>query len=479
MFGKLKNIVLHDNVLSIGDNAFIGCENLQFVELPPTLLEVGSNAFYMTGCEEKMQEKYPTLFNSNSVKEYIAQSIRNVRENGGSFKKINADTAENADWLRQHRKNKREECQMSEDYCADCGDENADIKFKDKCYCKCCANFLMGKLKLQYYAGMKKLGWEIQDLWEQLRDPTDLWTGDAESFLEADEIRSYQHEDMALYYRSPDAQTMLRAFVREKLDGDIRNFKEFDFETLKHDELFGCINPQKFDCDNTYIIRAVYVLLWSKVFPDMTDWREIGTGKCYRGDTIHTFHTIFGRPNPEHPGHFYGIDQFSPDNALYDRIRSFHKKVCTLGNYVVLPNSAVKGEKSFITLNTYRGTNHWHDYFDQFLLALEPCLVNGDKSDKTLYKLVHERNHYAFDNYKSQDGFTRLVKNLLLDDYLDADGHARNLFADVNGKVRFHWEKPQPPRELYLQGVTKYLDHAEKIIFNRADRMIEMLKEFC
>ena len=146
---------------------------------------------------------------------------------------------------------------------------------------------------------------------------------------------------------------------------------------------------------------------------------------------------------------------------------------------MVLPNSAVKGEKSFITLNTYRGTNHWHDYFDQFLLALEPCLVNGDKSDKTLYKLVHERNHYAFDNYKSQDGFTRLVKNLLLDDYLDADGHARNLFADVNGKVRFHWEKPQPPRELYLQGVTKYLDHAEKIIFNRADRMIEMLKEFC
>ena len=87
MFGKLRKIVLHDNLLSIGENAFIGCENLQFVELPPTLLEVGSNAFYMTGCEEEMQEKYPILFNSNPVKEYIAQSIRNVRENGGSFKK--------------------------------------------------------------------------------------------------------------------------------------------------------------------------------------------------------------------------------------------------------------------------------------------------------------------------------------------------------------------------------------------------------
>ena len=72
-----------------------------------------------------------------------------------------------------------------------------------------------------------------------------------------------------------------------------------------------------------------------------------------------------------------------------------------------------------------------------------------------------------------------MIKALLLDDYLDTDGHAKNLFADANGKVRFHWEKPQPPRELYLQGVTNYLDHAEKIISKRADRMIKMLKEFC
>ena len=211
----------------------------------------------------------------------------------------------------------------------------------------------------------------------------------------------------------------------------------------------------------------------------MTDWREIGTGKCYRGDTIHTFHTIFGRPDPEKPGHFYGIDQFLPDDSLYDRIRSFHKKVCTLGNFVVLPNSAVKGEKSFVTLNTYRGTNHWRDYFDQFMLALEPCLVNNCNADETLYSLVHERNHYAWENYKNQAGFTRLVKALLLDDYLDENGHAKNLFADTNGKVRFHWEKPQPSRGLYLQGVVNYLDYAEKIISNRTDRMIEMLKEFC
>ena len=364
--------------------------------------------------------------------------------------------------------------------CADCGAEPAEIRSGDKFYCKCCAGVRMAKLKSQYYAGMKKLGWDIQELWEQLRDPSDPWLGDAESFVDADEIARCQREEMALGHRSPDAQTLLRAFVREKLSGDLRNFKEFDFETLKDDDLFGCIDREKFDGDDTYIIRAVYVLLFGKAFPDMTDWREIGPGKGYRGDTIHTFHTAFGRANPDKPGHFYGIDRFAPvDDALYERIRRFRKRVCTLGNYVVLPNSAVKVDDRFVTLNTYRGTNRWRDYFDRFMSALEPCLSTGSDADKTLYRLVHERNESAFAAYKGRGGFARLAENLLLDDYLDAEGHAGDLFADADGKVRFHWEKPQPPREVYLRDAVNYLDRAERIISRRADRMIEMLKAFC
>ena len=368
----------------------------------------------------------------------------------------------------------------TEKKCADCGAEHADIEFGGRFYCKLCAGQLREKLKKRYYAGAKELGWEIQELWERLRDPGDLWLGDAASFVEADELARSQREDMALHYRSPDARTLLLAFVREKLAGDLRNFKEFDFETLKYDDLFGCMDPQSFDGDDTYIIRAVYVLLFGKAFPDMTDWREIGTGKCYRGDTIHTFHTVFGRPDPARRGHFRGIDRFAPvDDALYERIRRFRKKVCTLGNYVVLPNSTIKAGDRFVTLNTYRGTNHWRDYFDRFMLALEPCLRDRSAADETLYRLVHERNDFAFAAYRCRDGFARLARNLLLDDYLDAQGHAMNIFAGADGKVRFHWEEPQPPREVYLQGVMNYIDRAERIISNRADRMIEMLKAFC
>lgn len=295
---------------------------------------------------------------------------------------------------------------------------------------------------------------------------------------EADENALMSGKNAPLYYCSADAKALVRAFIQEKLDGDLQKFKEFDIKTLKDDPVFGCTDPRYFDGDNTYIMRAVYVLLWSGVFPRMTDWREIDTGKYYRGDTIHTFYTIFGRSDPAQPGHFFGIDRFAPvDEALYERIRRFHNKVRTLGNFVVLPNCAVKTDAGFLTLNTYRGTNHWHDYFDRFLLALEPCLSCGDRSDETLYKLVHERNKYAFADYKGPGGFTRLVKALLLDDYLDADGRAVNFYADAGGRVRFHWDRPQVSRETYLQGVVNYLDHAEKIISQRADRMIEMLKE--
>lgn len=117
--------------------------------------------------------------------------------------------------------------------------------------------------------------------------------------------------------------------------------------------------------------------------------------------------------------------------------------------------------------------------FDRFLLALEPCLSDKSDADRTLYRLVHERNGFAFDAYGSRGDFTRLAENLLLDDYLDAEGHAANLFADADGKVRFHWEEPRPPREIYLQGVMNYLTRAESIIDRRAARMIEMLKAFC
>ena len=296
--------------------------------------------------------------------------------------------------------------------CTVCGDENSGIKSGDKLYCRQCASDLMARMKQQYYSGAQQNGWEIQELWEQLRETSNR-DFSAELFDEEDEINGLPDEEREFSSYPSDAQILLRAFVREKLRGNLQNFLDFDFETLRGDERFGSKDSEHFDCDDTAIIRAVYVLLWRRVFPGLNAPGSIGTGKAYRGDTIHTFHTIFGRPNSEAPGHFFGIDRFAPiDDRLYERIRAFHRQSRTLGNYMVLPNIGLPVGRRILTLNTWRGTNRWHDYVDQFLLALEPCLDKGDRSDEILHRLVHERNALAFAEYMRPGGFAALANKL-------------------------------------------------------------------
>ena len=369
---------------------------------------------------------------------------------------------------------------MEQHKCIDCGENNATIKYEENYYCKTCARFLLTKLKNSYYNDKSKLGWEINELWEQIHDPYDLHTGDAESFLEEDEIIKDINGELDLYYRTFDPQVILRNFVKDKLDNNIENFVNYDFENLKYDQIYGCKNPEYFDCDNTYIMKAIYQLLFSKAFPAINDWRNIGSGKFYRGDTLNTFHTLFGREIPENRGHFYGIERFAPiDENLYNRIRKFKKSICTLGNFVVLPNYSYWTGRKNVTINTYRGCNNWKDYFDQFMIALENCLTNEKNPDEILYNLVHKRNYEAFNAYSSFDGFVKLANYLLLDDYLDENNHAKNLFTAFDGKVFYHWDKPQKSKELYLEGVDNYITIASKIINNRGQKMVEILKKYC
>lgn len=53
-----------------------------------------------------MPEKSSPSSDTRSVESFIEMCIRKtLAKNGGTFKKIDADTAENVNWLRQHRKN--------------------------------------------------------------------------------------------------------------------------------------------------------------------------------------------------------------------------------------------------------------------------------------------------------------------------------------------------------------------------------------
>jgi hypothetical protein len=370
---------------------------------------------------------------------------------------------------------------MNLNKCIDCNSNNATIKYEEKFYCPSCAQFLLTKLKNEYYQNKNISGWKINELWQQLHVcSNNLDTQEAESFLEEDEILKELNEYLDIYYRPIDAKVILRNFIKDNLDNNIDNLIDYDFNNLKYDLVYGCQNPEHFDCDNTYIMKAIYQLLFSQVFPAIDDWRHIGSGKAFRGDTINTFHTLFGREIPEKKGYFYGIEKFAPiDENLYQKIRKFKSTISTIGNFVVLPNYSYWNGRQNVTINTYRGCNNWRDYFDQFMIALEECLCNKSSADQTLYNLIYQRNHQAFEPYTSFDGFVKLANNLLLDDYLDENNHAKNLFTSFDGEVFYHWENPQKVKDIYLAGVENYLTCASKIIQSRSQRMVNLLKELC
>ena len=62
------------------------------------------------------------------------------------------------------------------------------------------------------------------------------------------------------------ARQLLQDFIREKLNGTLENIRTFNIKTLRGDDKFGCPG-RYFDCDDTEIMRAIYVVLWGDALP--------------------------------------------------------------------------------------------------------------------------------------------------------------------------------------------------------------------
>jgi len=363
--------------------------------------------------------------------------------------------------------------------CVRCGDCERCYEHEGRHYCGVCARGLLTELKHEYFkSGDAALGWRIDDLWRQIVfDPRnseyDEFRPEDASWLDESENEGLSGDTILAYARE-DARELVRDFVEERLDGQLDRLRDFNLSTLADDEKYGQERGQGFDADDCLLARAIYVLVWGDVFPYL-NMLSVGPGRAYRGDTMNTFNTVFGREMQERPGCYWGLESFHPDEKTRVLARDFHELVPTIGNYVVLPNYADGNGK---TLNTYRGCHsQWRDYFDQFMVALEAVLTNLPGQDARLHALVRDWNDYAFEKYADSDGFRTLVNQLFLDDYLDEGGHAFAFNAVMTGKVMFHWMKPRPSDEEYLQGAQWYVRNAIRIIHARAERIVNVLYE--
>jgi len=261
------------------------------------------------------------------------------------------------------------------------------------------------------------------------------------------------------------AKKLVKEFVEEMLSGDMDNFRTFDLKQLRTNDKYGCPG-RNFDCDDTELMRAVYVILWSDVLPGL-QMDNFGYRKQYRGDTLNTFHTMFGRPIPERPGFFAGVEKYAPTEELREKVRFFGSKYHTVGNYIVLPNYFA-GKTS---LNCYRGTNDWHDFFDRFLSELYKVQTGADSGDEILKELV-QVNSFCFSRFTGEKGMEIWIEKLFLTEYCSkSNGRPCEIFA-----MNYHWKNINA-RERYLEDALHYIDTSCRIISCRTEKMLARLKE--
>ena len=258
------------------------------------------------------------------------------------------------------------------------------------------------------------------------------------------------------------AKSLINNFVEERLQGNLNEFARFDFAQLRGDKKYGVCSGGSFDCDNTNLSKAIYLLLFEDVWNDLS-FVSLEKG-VYRGDIINSFNTTFGKADVM--GGFAGLNRFNLDENLYQRVLKFYSLYHTIGNFMVLPNACVDG----YTLNTFRGSYYqWRDYIDKFVGALYLLLTSTQSANNEEFHQLIAANIKDFEPYYYQDGFELLMDKLLLNDCINQDGIPKQLFDVV-----YHWDK-RLTRDLYLRHVNQYLDFCESFIENRGAKMVKIL----
>lgn len=268
------------------------------------------------------------------------------------------------------------------------------------------------------------------------------------------------------------AADKIKVFVNKYLDGDINRLPEFQLSKLWNDNEFGCPGRERFDSDDTELMRAIYVLIFSDIWPELT--LESLANYEYRGDTLNTYNTLFGSPykqynhsKSKHPG----LDKFNPTDELSNKAINFRFGIySTLGNMAVLPNRWLNGT----TINRYRGCNHTHDFFDRFLVDFKAVLVDEPNCDEDLLALINHNGDY-FEPFRSSEGFNRIINRLFLEDYVDSDYN-----PIIVSKAYYFWMRKDGysvTDEEYLAEAERHLDFSTKVIENRGRKMLAAIKK--
>lgn len=246
------------------------------------------------------------------------------------------------------------------------------------------------------------------------------------------------------------AISLLRDFVKEKLGGDIRKLKTYDFSSLDDDRKYGSTNHTE-----APIVKAVMSLAFGDVWSELSmDHIDRGPYKCA---TIQTYQNLFGINMCDQ--YFKGMQYFKPLPSQFQRALKVAHMTYSIGNLWVLPGNG--------TISNCILDNSYRYYMDKFLKNIYAVLTQQKRVDKTLQKAIE--NSPQMKPYYGEEGFKKFISDMMLEDYVDYYGKPMDIFD-------FVWSSQSGlDREKYFNAVDQYCSFCEKAFVKRAEKIIEKL----
>ncbi len=251
------------------------------------------------------------------------------------------------------------------------------------------------------------------------------------------------------------ALTKLKKFVAERLDGDIKKLKDFDFYTLREDTEFGNERVSVVGLDSI-LLKSILTLTFADTYPGFT-YESMDKHK-YKPDTINITNTIFGI---NFENHYKALETYDAPAELRERVVRFGKKVHTIGNIMVLPSG----------LTLMRNTKPLgRGYCDVFLAEFYKMMIGAKKCNMKMLEALNLKKKEV-SAFRTKENFNHIVHELMLEDFLDEEGKPKQVFQGLSS-----WE-PGISREAFIEATNEFLDFCEPFIDKRADRIIDKLNK--
>ncbi len=251
------------------------------------------------------------------------------------------------------------------------------------------------------------------------------------------------------------ALRIVKDFISERLNGDIYKLRDLDLNALD-DEKYGCGNGPASE-----LAKSIMALVFASAWPNLTV-DAINTHQ-YNVSMMGCSINLFGSNILDK--YFMSMQNFSPSQQQFERALRVDHLLGSVGNLWILPGKVFDGKN----MSCYKDCYKFHYYMDRYLQAMYAIFMDDKRPDSTL-KCLFYKNRKVMTQYQGAEGWTRFTSNMMLQDYLDADGKPKEIFDFVWGHKKFL------DRETYFNAVDKFCTFYEKAIPKRADQIISVLK---